>query len=330
MKKLSIIIPVYNSENTFHKLFESIKNQRNYSFELEVVICNDGSTDNSLEVIKSVTAEFENINIFDNENQGVYKTRNFALEKVSGDYVWMLDSDDYILPDSFSEIEKNWRDMPDVISLGYQVEDDRGRVVHVENMESKTLSGIEYLQRNNGRLFLWAFIYKLSFLDRNHLRFIGKSYSLEDFLFNNLVLINAKCVKLLKGKFYCYNYNENSISKKPSLENRLKQYESSKNVHFFLQDYINNLGEESKSKAVLLSKLKHSVSGFFYSLLKENYPLKVSQEAYAIYRKKGLLPVINYDVSRKERIFNLILNKKDVFILLSWLNNKINSNTIPK
>ena len=97
-KKVSIIVPIYNASRYLSRSVESILNQ---SYEnLEIILIDDCSTDNSKEIIKKYALKDTRIKPFYSEvNQGVSKSRNMGLKSVSGDYVVFIDADDYIVKD---------------------------------------------------------------------------------------------------------------------------------------------------------------------------------------------------------------------------------------
>lgn len=92
--KFSIIVPVYNVERYLSACLDSICQQDYSNFELIVV--NDGSTDNSRAILESYANKDKRIRIYNTENNGVSAARNLALSVSSGDYVWMVDSDDLL------------------------------------------------------------------------------------------------------------------------------------------------------------------------------------------------------------------------------------------
>ena len=93
MKKgISIIVPIYNSEKYLNKCIDSLINQTEKN--IEIILVNDGSTDNSEEIIKEY--KDKRIKYYKNKNQGIGKTRNFGIEQATGSYIMFVDSDDYI------------------------------------------------------------------------------------------------------------------------------------------------------------------------------------------------------------------------------------------
>ena len=90
-KDVSIIIPIYNASKYLKRCLDSVINQT--KTELEIILINDGSTDNSEEIIKEY--KDKRIRYFKNKNQGIGKTRNFGITKATGKYIMFLDSDDF-------------------------------------------------------------------------------------------------------------------------------------------------------------------------------------------------------------------------------------------
>ena len=95
MPKISVIVPVYNTERYLSKCLDSILNQT-YD-DIEVIVVNDGSTDNSELIIKEYVNKFPNkLKYYKKENGGLSDARNYGVEKAIGDYLCFVDSDDYI------------------------------------------------------------------------------------------------------------------------------------------------------------------------------------------------------------------------------------------
>ena len=102
MKKVSVIIPVYNCEKTIRRTLESITKQT-YN-EYEVIIVNDGSKDNSYQIISDYIKNDNRFKLVDQKNSGVSNARNKALSLITGDYICFIDGDDWISPDYFENI----------------------------------------------------------------------------------------------------------------------------------------------------------------------------------------------------------------------------------
>lgn len=103
MPKLSVIVPVYNSEEEIRDCLDSLVEQTEK--DIEIIVIDDKSTDNSLEIVKSYGRKYPNIRIYQNErNLGQGETRNRGIEVATGDYIAFLDSDDYVNPGMYEEL----------------------------------------------------------------------------------------------------------------------------------------------------------------------------------------------------------------------------------
>ena len=93
--KVSVIIPVYNTEKYVRQAVESIRQQT--LKDIEIIIVNDGSTDGSMTILEELAAQDERIKLFSQENQGLSVTRNVGLSHSTGEYVYFMDSDDLLV-----------------------------------------------------------------------------------------------------------------------------------------------------------------------------------------------------------------------------------------
>lgn len=105
MVKVSVIVPVYNVEKYLKKCLESIVNQT--LSDIEVICVNDGSTDNSLAILKSYEKNDDRFKIISQENGGLGYSRNVGLKYCEGEYIFFLDSDDYIREDALEKLYEN-------------------------------------------------------------------------------------------------------------------------------------------------------------------------------------------------------------------------------
>ena len=105
MYKVSIVVPVYNVEKYLNRCLNSLVNQ-DYK-NIEIIIVNDGSPDNSQMIIDKYKKEYSNvIKAFKKKNEGLSEARNFGLKKATGDYIAFIDSDDYVETNMISEMIK--------------------------------------------------------------------------------------------------------------------------------------------------------------------------------------------------------------------------------
>lgn len=120
MKKVSIIVPVYNMEKYLKKCMDSLVNQT--LKDIEIIAVNDGSTDNSLDILKKYEENYPKIiKIIDQENGGISVARNNALDVATGKYIGFVDSDDFIKIDMFEKLyDKIEKTKSDIVVCDYE------------------------------------------------------------------------------------------------------------------------------------------------------------------------------------------------------------------
>lgn len=102
MVKISVVIPVYNTQNYLNECIDSVLNQSFKDFE--IICINDGSTDNSLSILSDYEVSDERIKVISQQNRGLGASRNEGLKLAQGEYVLFLDSDDYLTPDALEKL----------------------------------------------------------------------------------------------------------------------------------------------------------------------------------------------------------------------------------
>lgn len=136
-KKVSIIIPVYNTQKYLKRCINSIIDQT-YS-NLEIFLINDGSTDNSLEICKEYEKIDERIFIISGENHGVSYARNIGIRKATGEYLYFADSDDYLETDAIEKMIQGFEKADcELIIAGYNEVENEEKIVKKKLGEVKT------------------------------------------------------------------------------------------------------------------------------------------------------------------------------------------------
>ena len=168
MKDISIIIPIYNAEKYINKCLDSILKQTKK--ELEIILINDGSTDNTEKIIK--TYQDKRIKYFKNDNHGIGYSRNFGINQSTSKYIMFLDSDDYLetiaCEELFNKAEKDNLDI--VISDFYKVFNNNIEEIKLPSFENSSLKDnpdiiTEYLNP-------WAKLYSSKLLKDNKIKFV--------------------------------------------------------------------------------------------------------------------------------------------------------------
>lgn len=288
MPKISIIVPVYNVENIVGECIESIL-QQNYT-DFELLLINDGSKDDSLDVCNAYAQKDNRIIVISKENGGVSKARNLGIEKAKGEWITFIDSDDWVSLDYLSIFDvDNASDISLVIS-GLEYMDNRsGKLINTFSYNEKVFIRADFKDEiPQNRILLSGFpvgkAFRKDLICQNNIRFDDRISYHEDHIFVFDYLLHCHCIKLCKENTYKYRVYHNALS-------------LSSKRHSWKQLYISSIGLVSRLK-LLCQKYDidqncielQKVSSFCYS------PLVSS--LYAIY---------DLNESRKDR--KLILSQ---------------------
>lgn len=206
--KVSIILPVYNAQKYIGRTIDSLIKQT--LKDIEIICINDGSSDNSLNILKEYKEKYfqNNIVIIDKQNEGVWKARADGIQKACGKYICFVDSDDYV-DNSFCEkmYNKIEKDKSDITVCGFcRIDENTGNVVSKE----MALSNNDYIEMDKNpegvisiNTSLWNKIYKSSIL-KSIEEFKNPPRVLEDTIFLSLLYLNIKKISFLNE--YLYNY----------------------------------------------------------------------------------------------------------------------------
>ena len=214
---VSIIIPVYNAEDTLPRCVDSILNQTFTDFELLLV--DDGSADASGAICDCYAAKDSRVRVFHQANSGVSASRNLALDQARGDYLQFLDSDDWITPDATSCLVRAMEGGPCdmVISDFYRVVGERvSQKGDIE--EDGILTREEYaahMMENPADFYygvLWNKLYRRNIVEEHHLRMDPEISWCEDFMFNLEYIRYAEHFRAIQIPIYYYVKTKGSLA----------------------------------------------------------------------------------------------------------------------
>ena len=215
--KISVIIPIYNVEEYIEDTLNSLLNQTIIK-DMEILMIDDGSFDGSRYIIEKYSLDYENFYAYHKENEGPGIARNLGIDLAKGEYIHFLDSDDYVLPNTYErayEIAKN--NNSDFLSLfgvrmrRYNITDS-----YIYNNAFKNIIGtidsakLEDMPELIWDTFVTNKLYKKEFLEKNNLKFIKEKKYYEDVIFALGAYGLAEKISLTKDIFYYWRKRENS------------------------------------------------------------------------------------------------------------------------
>ena len=285
--RLSIIIPFYNVEDFLPQCIESV--MKLTKIEKEIILINDGSTDSSLQIAEKYKEEVEasekgKIILINQENKGVGVARNAGINASTGDYIFFLDSDDWISTESFNSMileffEENSRvsstGQPDVL-LGKEIFYDEKRNIRKIEKEipkqylNRKIGGKEYLIASITKKF-WNVripvgIYKKSLLTDNGIYFSETARSHEDELFITRIFYHAEQIETVNKIFGYYRVREGSIM------SQLKPHH--------VRDILLNINEikkifEKEEDVQVKKAICYNIKKYYKEVLKKSYILEM-------------------------------------------------------
>lgn len=209
---VSIVVPTYNVKHYIRECIESILNQTYKN--IEIIIVNDGSTDNSMYMIDDYITSIDKIKVINQENQGLSAARNSGIDKAKGKYIAMIDSDDKIKPDFIKNLVKtamqtnadivrgSFRDFHGNIPTGWVAD-----FITDPNPGPQVLD--QFLNQNTS-FVVWSSLYSREFLNNNNLRFTP-GILLEDGDFTCRAYMAANIVITTQYTDYMYRIRPGSI-----------------------------------------------------------------------------------------------------------------------
>lgn len=210
--KFSIIIPAYNVADYIETCLNSVFSQNFQDYE--IIVVDDGSTDGSYYIIRQFVKDEPRLRMFRQVNSGLSAARNLGISKASGEYLIMLDGDDFLEPDALQKIAAalSASNSPDI--LRYQVQDfyeDGHKVPHNEPYFSLT-TGVKSFPRLAAYHYTenaWAYVYRTYFFRRHGFKY-AEGRLAEDFGLTPLII--AKAESILSIDAICYNYRQRAGS----------------------------------------------------------------------------------------------------------------------
>ncbi len=206
--EVSVLVPIYNVQCYLSKCIDSILGQTFKDFEL--ILVDDGSTDESGAICDAYAAKDSRVNVFHQSNQGIGRTREFALQQARGEYVMWVDSDDWIEPDMLKQmVESAQENQSDIVGCNLDVVWKDA----IWKIESKH-TDIETYRRDmiaSQWTVLWRHLFRRTLIEDNDIHFPEGINNGEDYYFVSNCFLCARKFSFVDTILYHYNrWNEGS------------------------------------------------------------------------------------------------------------------------
>lgn len=230
MALISVVIPVYNVEKYLRECVDSVLAQTYRNFE--IVLVDDGSPDNSGSICDDYASKHQNIKVVHKKNEGLGFARNSGMEVCQGKYVFFLDSDDSLRPDTLERLIEvaethhaqavHGRPSRFMVSGHYQGNVEKGEAVVLKGRETLRLNAICHFYAFPGEENVatqgsaWCALFDLDFIRKHNLSFKSeREYISEDYVFNYEVALKADCICQIPDTLYRYRVNPLSLTQSP-------------------------------------------------------------------------------------------------------------------
>jgi glycosyltransferase involved in cell wall biosynthesis len=315
----TIIVPVYKVEDFLEDCIISIINQSYPNFEL--LLIDDGSPDRSPQICNNWCTKDSRVKVVHKRNGGLSDARNAGLNVATGEYVWFVDSDDWIDKNALKNIANTFKNFPlaDIVST---------QLVEVINGNSKlygkytafprggqVLSNIEYIKKGYPILPSVRFIVRRNLIMSNQLKFI-KGILHEDIPFCHMLIYEAQNIAILQKPTYFYRIRKGSISMTPNIKSCYSLVESHRIIKQFMLKHV---------KERDMGWFKNLTYDYFHEIFIKIYPF-INTSEYTKFMN------INYKYIRKEfgDLWHYIPLKRKILLLSFYLSPKFYSTLLHK
>lgn len=285
MPKVSIIIPVYNVEKYLARCLDSVISQT--LKDIEIICINDGSTDNSANIISVYAEKDERIKIITQSNAGISKTRNIGIKKATGEFIGFVDSDDFVEKDFYEKLyNAAIRNNADIACSSIIRENEKKKKILIEYKKEQVVTSTKEkfeLAHIPEHCYVWNKIYKREKLINSGIKFInGLVY--EDIIYTpSLIEILEKMV-VVPNLFYHYWNNSKSLVKNPSDKYRADKIYA----HRILLEKCCRYNVKLRLKDELICKNEYFLFGIKALKIMKIYQYRATK----VYSLFGLLPIL--------------------------------------
>lgn len=310
MKTVSIIIPMYNVATYLNKCISSIFEQDIPITDFEIIMIDDESPDNSLEIATKLSEKHSNIKIISQKNKGLGGARNTGITNATGEYILFLDADDWFIPNTIKKIiTKAKQSNLDILEFGFNQVDINGKIVNSLAINNDNIfNGVNYYNNLKYAGSACNKLYLNSFLKKNNLFFLEKIYG-EDFEFNTRAFFYAE--KVMATDIICSEFlqSDNSITRNKSKSMKTK----------YLNDYIkildniksfylkNNIENKPEVAIYFGERLTLVNINAFFMMFKNKYSYKEILDYKKSLDTKKILYIKQTVTNKKKNIFRRIM-----------------------
>lgn len=297
MCKVSIIVVAYNLENHIEKCLNSIVNQT--LKDIEIIVVNDGSTDDTINRIYSISKSDKRFKVINKKNEGVSKARKSGYNNAIGEYIYFIDGDDWISDNAIELLYKKAKEKNyDIVCHNFYYAFNNDILQEVKQEKFSELNGNEFLKKNlldEVLPSIWSKFLKRDFIENNNIEIPDEFIYGEDLAFSMELAINKPKVTYLNEAIYFYYQRSNSITN--SISDKVLQIDK---VIMFIKNLLieENLYNEYKEEFEFMV-FNHNFNYRLEAILRNS---KSGKELYNTWKR--------YDISLKNKYIKYLLKNQ--------------------
>jgi glycosyltransferase involved in cell wall biosynthesis len=325
---------MYNAKNYIGNCIESLLHQNISEDDYEIIIIDDGSTDNSVEIVNEYAKCHKNIVLHKKPNSGAYTTRNKLLKLAKGDYIYNLDADDYIVHNSLMELleiaEINQLDIIGFETTETSSLDKLGLSKAIKARETVIIKGKEFIENYpHLRHEIWWYFIKKDFMLKHNMTFNTNEYN-ADVMFTLEALLEADKVGYLPISIHRYVQTQDSLMRSKNFDITCKRIEYIQMMIDNSSKLISKVESESYSDT-LITNMKHRRDVFTFfnivNMLRNPFGKSYIKDKIDMFKAVNAYPIKNFTQHRYNtflyRILTRILNSESMLYALLTVKNTI-------
>lgn len=272
---VSVIVPIYNSEQYLDACISSIL-QQDYE-DMEILLVDDGSTDGSRRIAQDFASRDQRVSYHYKEHSGLAETRKFALGLVKGEFIQFVDSDDTVLPGMIKDVVEHFEDDIDVVVFGMESPDGGYYLPNIEEHRFQFVSTkervdyiVDYILSHKIFFSLCNKMYRTSIFTENDIWPVSNVKIGEDLALNLQIFLHIKGVKAISANYYQYWFRQNSMMNETEF-------------HYYFNDFVNmlqNLYKKNISKVIS----QNQYTTLFVKTMENQYLRREKKTSRFLYR----------------------------------------------
>lgn len=324
--KLSIIIAAYNVESFIEKCIRSCYD-KNLKNNYEIIVVNDGSTDKTSDIVTGLLSRIPNLKLINKKNTGLGAARNTGIQEAKGDYLWMIDGDDFIETGQLENIlAELGATALDIYCMNYNITDAAGAVTNIayplERLQEE-FEATAYYEKYKMNSYTWQYIFKRALFNDHNLLF-KPSINMQDSEIMPKIIFYAHSVIYLPVVAYNYVQHDFSFTNTINPQKRLRYFESIVEVNKSLEDFKIKIQQRNGSLAEAINDKQNTLHKVVFNhLVFFKYDRKWLLKIVKLLEINSLYP-LQYKAVGKMKVVKVGLNNYP--LVSKWIIDKIRKN----